>query len=235
MGHGRPDPTPSRPRAPDGRFWGVVRAGACGETPWAAPTSQNSRQRHAPDGYTPSWRPESDPLEAPTGTGRGDLVEPPGDLSLARGLPDRADPQPRQLPPSHRRTRSRPPGIAIPPQCGFLLGAGRPVGSGGSGGSPRGGRHRWSVVSATAAGWTCGVFRGWPRFAPANRRTFPRAIVRHLSRQATAGVRGASVIPSVSSGAGRRGAGPLLLKAFLRRVGWASCRCACPSMATFWW
>ena len=56
VGHGRPDPTPTRPRAPDGRFWGVVRPGACGETPSAAPTGQNSRLRHAPDGYTPSWR-----------------------------------------------------------------------------------------------------------------------------------------------------------------------------------
>ena len=39
----------------DGRFWGVVRPGACGETPLASPTSQNLRLRHAPDGYTPSW------------------------------------------------------------------------------------------------------------------------------------------------------------------------------------
>jgi hypothetical protein len=30
VGHGRPDPTLTRPRAPDGRFWGVVRPGACG-------------------------------------------------------------------------------------------------------------------------------------------------------------------------------------------------------------
>ena len=74
VGHGRPDPTPTRPRAPDGRFWGVVRPGACGETPWAAPTSQNSRLRHAPDGYAPSWRPDPASLEAPLEPAEGDLV-----------------------------------------------------------------------------------------------------------------------------------------------------------------
>jgi hypothetical protein len=41
----------------------VVRPGACGETPSAAPTSQNSRLRHAPDSYTASWRPEPPPAE----------------------------------------------------------------------------------------------------------------------------------------------------------------------------
>ncbi len=51
-----PDPTPTPPRAPDGRFWGVARPRACWETPSAAPTGRNSRLRHAPDGYTPSWR-----------------------------------------------------------------------------------------------------------------------------------------------------------------------------------
>ena len=33
----------------------MVRPGACGETLRAAPTSQNSRLRHTPDSYTPSW------------------------------------------------------------------------------------------------------------------------------------------------------------------------------------
>jgi len=46
----RPDPTATRPRAPDGRFWGVVRPGACGQTSLAAATGQNSRLRRAPDG-----------------------------------------------------------------------------------------------------------------------------------------------------------------------------------------
>ena len=86
----RPDPTPTRPRAPDGRFWGVVRPGACGETPSAAPTGQNSRLRHAPDGYTPSWRPDPDPLEPPPEPAERDAVEtagttPPGGRSREPG------------------------------------------------------------------------------------------------------------------------------------------------------
>jgi hypothetical protein len=53
------------------RFWGVVRPGAHGETRRAAPTSQNSRLRRAPDGYRPSWRPDPHPLEAPPEPGEG--------------------------------------------------------------------------------------------------------------------------------------------------------------------
>ena len=102
-GDGRPDPTATRPRAPDGRFWGVVRPGACGETPWAAPTSQNSRLRRAPDGYAPPWRPDPHPLEAPPEPGEGDPVEAAGDqpsgkarlvdacLTRSRHVPERAE------------------------------------------------------------------------------------------------------------------------------------------------
>ena len=117
-----------------------------GETSWAAPTSRNSRLRRAPDGYTPSWRPKSVPLEPPPGIGRG------GSRRTARRPPWRRACRIGRIPSRASlrhvigtRTRSRPPGIAIPPQCGFPLGAGRPVGPGGWGASPRGGRHRWSV------------------------------------------------------------------------------------------
>ena len=64
----RPYPDPA-----SGARWAVLGRGSPwsrGGTPSAAPTSQNSRLRHAPDGYTPSWRPESARL-SPTGTGRG--------------------------------------------------------------------------------------------------------------------------------------------------------------------
>jgi hypothetical protein len=78
---------PTLPRPGLGRQMGgsgVVRPGVCGATPWAAPTSQNSRLRHAPDGYTPSWRPDPHPPEAPPEPTQGDLVEPPGDHSWQR-------------------------------------------------------------------------------------------------------------------------------------------------------
>ena len=131
VGHGRPDPTPTRPRAPDGRFWGVVRPGACGETPSAAPTSQNSRLRHAPDRYTPSWRLGPAPLEPPVESADGDAVAPPRDRALTGRLPDRLDAEPVELPPRSpgrqtRRGRNRPRGPSGGPSLARPGSVGRP-------------------------------------------------------------------------------------------------------------
>ncbi len=63
-------PRPYRDPA-SGARWAVsgeVRPGACEETPSAAPTSQYSRLRHAPDSYTPSWGLDPTRLR-PQGTG----------------------------------------------------------------------------------------------------------------------------------------------------------------------
>jgi hypothetical protein len=80
----QPDPTASRPRAPDGRFRpGLAQKPFGGPRP-AAPTGQNLRPRHAPDSYTPSGSPDPDSLEAPPEPADSDAVAPPRDRALAR-------------------------------------------------------------------------------------------------------------------------------------------------------
>jgi ABC transporter len=65
----------------------------------AVPTSQNSRLRHAPDSYTPSWRLGPAPLEPPVESADGDAVAPLRDRALTGRLPDRLDAEPVELPP----------------------------------------------------------------------------------------------------------------------------------------
>ena len=84
--HGARAPRPY-PGPASGTRWavlGVVRPGPVGRTPWAAPTSQILRLRHAPDGYTPSWCPDPDPLEPPPEPAERDAVETAGNHPARR-------------------------------------------------------------------------------------------------------------------------------------------------------
>ena len=106
----RPYPDPA-----SGARWAVLGRGSpwsCGETPSAAPTGQNSRLRHAPDGYTPSWRPDPDPLEAPAEPGQGGLVEVARRPLLGGGPAGSGESPaaPTSVESPRTRTRSRPPG-----------------------------------------------------------------------------------------------------------------------------
>jgi hypothetical protein len=94
---------------------------------------------------------------SPTGTGRGDLVEAPGDLSLAEDLPDRPDPSRAsfrhvtgdadQIETAGYRD---PTAVWFPARRGST---GRPGGWGAS--PPRGQTHVECSASSTVAGWTC--------------------------------------------------------------------------------
>jgi hypothetical protein len=85
---------------------GVVRPGAVGDLASAPPTSQNSRLRHAPGRYTPSWRRNPDPLEAPSEPGDRDPVDAAGDQPAGDArLVHVGDSPGFELPPHHRGSR----------------------------------------------------------------------------------------------------------------------------------
>ena len=125
----RPYPDPA-----SGARWAVLGRGS----PWslwgdpsAVPTSQNSRLRHAPDRYTPSWRLCPAPLEPPVESADGDAVAPPRDRALTGRLPDRLDAEPVELPPRSpgrqtRRGRNRPRGPSGGPSLARPGSVGRP-------------------------------------------------------------------------------------------------------------